>query len=930
MAGHQGLISRFTPSRTSPEVLEAIFVQRHHLLSDTLERLQESINEASKHHFLFIGPRGSGKSHLIALIAHRLSQDSELSRHMCMAWLDEDETTTSYLDLLLRIHRALSQAYPCDFADDAIEAVYDLPEVEAAQYMQTHLEQQLGDRVLVVLVENLDKLFDGLGEEGQKRWRAFMQESGVFVTVATSQRLFDDIRVRSAPFFGQFQVEYLAPLKLGEAVELLRCISLYYEDQDLEAFLRTDRGRSRVEAVYHLSGGNHRVFIILSEFISREALDELVMAFDKLLDALTPYYQQRIEWLPAQQRKLVEYLCRSDSPVPVKDMSRRLFMSQQTASRQLKELRDKGYVISHSRGRESLYELAEPLMRLCVEVKENRRQPVRLVVRFLRVWYTDDELRRFEKSSVGASYIEAALSEKAGNNAAGLASKLGAQDAKQMMSQVIAIVEKHFVSNDFQAAIDELSNLIELSINKVEIGMALLSRGMSYGELGEAEQAISDYTLVVEMPDVPIKLKAQALFNRGMSYGELGEAEQAISDYTLVSEMPDVPMELKAQALFNRGVSYGELGESEQAISDYILVVEMPDVPANLKMQVLFNRGMSYGELGESEQAISDYTLVVEMPDTPVNLKMQALFNRGVSYDGLRNSKQAISDCTLVTEMLDVPVDLKVRALFIRGMSYGKLGQLEQAISDYTLVVEMPDIPLWFKAGALVNRGTTYNQLDNLEQTLSDYTLVLEMSDAPSECKVAALLNHARIHDQQDEHTEALLVLDRAIHLEPNLSSAQLFRVKILMSLEDWDEAFDSLEHTFKSFPPSTTGEAGDTSAMVCIISQQAASRWHQLVLNIIEVYRDADALEFLGKGLVASLGALKLPAESLVSWEQTWRDASSDLDAMRIPMRIFTVGIQYLQSVDQDGGDERLLYDLPMEEANILRDALGIESPNG
>lgn len=264
MVASQELISRFTPSRTSPEVLEAIFVQRQDLLSDTLERLQESVHSASKHHFLFIGPRGNGKSHLVALIAHRLDQDPELRSHMCMAWLDEDETTTSYVDLLLRIHRALSQAYPHDFTDDAIDAVYDPPEAEAAQYLQTYLLQQLRGRMLVVLVENLDKLFDGLGDEGQKRWRAFIQESGAFATVATSQRLFDDVCDRSAPFFGQFQVEHLTPLKLDEAVELLRRISLYHEDQELAAFLLTDQGRSRVEAVYHLSGGNHRVFIIRS------------------------------------------------------------------------------------------------------------------------------------------------------------------------------------------------------------------------------------------------------------------------------------------------------------------------------------------------------------------------------------------------------------------------------------------------------------------------------------------------------------------------------------------------------------------------------------------------------------------------------------------------------------------------------------------
>ncbi len=700
MARHQGLISRFTPSRTSPEVLEAIFVQRDHLLADTLERLRESIHGAGKHHFLFIGPRGSGKSHLVALIAHRLELELELNRQMCMAWLDEDETTTSYLDLLLRIHRALSQAYPHDFVDEAIDAVYDLPEVEAAQYMQRHVLQQLSGRVPVVLVENLDKLFDGLGEEGQKRWRAFMQEAGVFVTVATSQRLFDDIRARSAPFFGQFQVEHLVPLKLDDAVELLRRISLYYEDQDLAAFLRTNQGHSRVEAVFHLSGGNHRVFIILSEFISREALDELVMAFDKLLDELTPYYQQRIDWLPAQQRKIVEYLCRNEGSVPVKDMSRRLFMTQQTASRQLKELRDKGYVISHSRGRESLYELAEPLMRMCVEVKENRRQPVRLVVRFLRVWYTDDELRRIEKSPLGASYIEAALSERVESNLVDLESNQDSKGIGQTKPSEIRDHWIHSISNGLKDFMDNLSKIIESSADKEDISKALLNRGAGYVILGDLHQAILDYTKVIHILDVPAEYQERALLDRALVY------------------------------------------------------------------------------------------------------------------------------------------------------------------------------------------------------------------------------------EQQDDYKNAIEDLDKLVCLNPSEDFAWLFRVTILMNLSNWDEAFNALDYTLKSFPPSTTGEAGNTSEMIRIISQQSASKWRQLVTRMMAVHRDADALDFLATGLVMSLGTVEVPAESLDTWEQVWRDASGDLAAMRVPIRLFTVGIRYLKSVGPNGGDERILYDLHMEEASILRDALSLAAP--
>lgn len=390
----KALISRFTPSRTPPEVLEAIFVQRQALLADALERIEESATTGNKHHLLFIGPRGCGKTHLVALINHRAAALDRLKNKLRIAWLNEDESSISFLDLLIRIYRALAERYPEEFPPAGLEALFGLPEAQALDRLKSLLLAQLDNRTLLVLVENLDEVFEGLGEQGQMQWRAFLQEHPVSVTVATAQQLFEGVSRRRSPFFGFFQVQHLKPLSIGQATELLQHIARYHTDAELARFVTSRKGRARVEAVYHLSGGNHRVYIVLSKFISREALDELVGAFEKMLDELTPYYQERLRWLSPQQRKIVQHLCRVEAPVSVKDIARHLFMTHQTTSGQLKDLRDKGYVTSHSRGRESLYELAEPLMRLCVEVKENDRQPIRLIVRFLRVWYSDDQLPR--------------------------------------------------------------------------------------------------------------------------------------------------------------------------------------------------------------------------------------------------------------------------------------------------------------------------------------------------------------------------------------------------------------------------------------------------------------------------------------------------------------------------------------------------------
>lgn len=386
-------LSVFTPSNTSPEDLEFILVQRESLIQDAVERIKESALSDHKHHLLFVGPRGCGKTFFLTLIIHRISQDESVADRLRIAWLNEDETCTTLLEFLIKTHAALEKRHPDEFRSNALDPAYEMKPDDAADFVAKQLLSTLGFRTLMVAVENLDAFFETLGPQGQKRLRSFIQENPRFCFVATAQRLVESLANRNNPFYGFFQTEHLKPLSVDEAVELLEKIARLDGKNEVVDFLASSRGRSRVRALHHLSGGNHRIYIVLSRFVTKENIDALVGPFMKMVDELTPYYQERVRWLAPLQRKIVEYLCACETTVPVKEISKRLFSSQQTISSQLQSLREKGYVDSYQRGRESLYEVSEPLMRICVEVKENQRnKPLRLLVDFLRVWYDEDEL----------------------------------------------------------------------------------------------------------------------------------------------------------------------------------------------------------------------------------------------------------------------------------------------------------------------------------------------------------------------------------------------------------------------------------------------------------------------------------------------------------------------------------------------------------
>ena len=112
------VISAYTPSNTDRELLKRIFVQRERLLDRIVDRLARSMLTDDKHHILLIGPRGSGKTHLVSLVEYELRKRSELSDAMRVAWLGEDDTFTGLIDIALGIADQLATEYPDEFDAD--------------------------------------------------------------------------------------------------------------------------------------------------------------------------------------------------------------------------------------------------------------------------------------------------------------------------------------------------------------------------------------------------------------------------------------------------------------------------------------------------------------------------------------------------------------------------------------------------------------------------------------------------------------------------------------------------------------------------------------------------------------------------------------------------------------------------------------------
>ncbi len=400
--------SRFSPGNCAPEFLESILVGRRRLMARMENTVLDSVRTGAGHHWLLVGPRGIGKSHLLSILFNRIDKNREIRDRVVIAYMKEEERgVSSYLDWLVRVLRAFERrneiADPTDRAlalGEKLTRLTETPPDLAQNAAELLLLRFMGDRKLLLSVENLDELFSktkGMGREGQQRFRDLVQQHPFWIIVASSRTLFEDVQTRQGPFFGFFRVQHLPMLDFEESVELLGNLAETDGRERLQTLFETPAWRGRIRALHEITGGNPRLLVVFYQFLPNDSIEDITKPFLEMIDSLTPYYLERVQSLSALQRKIVELLCERRTPITVKEIAQSCFITHQTASAQLKRLIKPGVVRLTRVGRKSYYELRDPLFRICFEFKENMGGSIQLFINFLEKFHSVEELKKETK-----------------------------------------------------------------------------------------------------------------------------------------------------------------------------------------------------------------------------------------------------------------------------------------------------------------------------------------------------------------------------------------------------------------------------------------------------------------------------------------------------------------------------------------------------
>lgn len=509
------VLQSFSPSWTRADILERTLVGRKDLVDRLEELVIDGAGGCNQHQRLIVGVRGSGKTHVLRVLHNRLWRNEELKNKLLIIYLLEDELgVASFLDFVVRLLRAIVRWYPeHKNLPDELNHLYDLPLESQEHHAVQLLLKQAEEKDVLILLENLGITFDdkGFGHKGQQAFRNLIQNHPRFMIMATSQALVRSIKDPQAPFYEFFKVIHLKKLKVEEAIQFVQILAEVSKNKDIIHFLNSTRGRARIRAIFEYTGGNHRLLVSFFEFLTSDSLSQLSEQFIQALNPLKPYYQEQMRSLTAQQQKIIQFLALSRHPCTVKNIARGCFTTSNTVSSQLKDLFDKHFVNKIDQGRETYYEITEPLFRICYEADlEQQGAPVRLFVDFLANLYTAEELHvRQRRFDVLASTIESSKQsyaiESQYDAMALECCKLDSNLTNQEISAHIN-VDNMVNSPTFFKEIESkkeangtFEKTLALSTNNSEKSNLFISRGELYRLKGHYESAIEDYKKAIEL-----------------------------------------------------------------------------------------------------------------------------------------------------------------------------------------------------------------------------------------------------------------------------------------------------------------------------------------------------------------------------------------------------------------------------------------------
>ena len=325
-------------------------------------------------------------------------------------------------------------------------------------------------------------------------------------------------------------------------------------------------------------------------------------------------------------------------------------------------------------------------------------------------------------------------------------------DDKNQIDMILSL----FTNGKSQEAIDELEPLIK---NKPDDAVLFNISGACYAQLGEPIIAMRKYDKAIELNPK----YSEAYNNLGITLQELGEPEQALENFEKAFSLKPEKVEI-----INVIISIlNEVNDPKISVDYYQKIIKnSPE-----QHLVHFNLGTVYQNMGRIDDAINSYKQTIKLqPEFS-----EAFLNLGIIFEETDKLDEALKNLERANEIdPDNPLILNNLGITLEG-----LDRKEDAIIHFEKAIEIdPDDPAMYYNLGITLRGS------NKDYAIKNFEKAIEIDPKNGELysQIGAL------HFQAKHHNKALLNLDKAFSINPDIDFLIGNRLYTKMQLALWND----------------------------------------------------------------------------------------------------------------------------------------------
>ena len=390
-------IKKYNPGFLTDSEIISSFCVRTGEFDSIIESVRECTGNSNTH-TIVIGPRGSGKTHLLLRVAAEVRRGTLLAGFFPIVFAEESYEVSTIGEFWLECLGRLAEQAPEDERanlrlsyDDIRATANDRELADRSLGLILDFADHHGKRVLL-FVENLNMLFSDLVDpDAGWRLRHTLQTEPRIILLGSATSRFKEIDSPDHALYDLFRLVTLRPLDTGECTVLWQAVS------------GKPSPEGAIRPLEILTGGNPRLLAIIARFGAGRTFLELMDDLLDLVDDHTEYFKSHLESLPAQERRVYLALARLWKPATTREIAAQARLDINICSSLLKRLEGRGaVVVEGGTARRRQYYLTERLYNIYYLLRRGggSNRVVEALVDFMSCFYSRAEMRDLIEQSI--------------------------------------------------------------------------------------------------------------------------------------------------------------------------------------------------------------------------------------------------------------------------------------------------------------------------------------------------------------------------------------------------------------------------------------------------------------------------------------------------------------------------------------------------